>query len=270
MFRFALLILLLCFAVACGGSDKPSSSSTGGGSSSTAADDEDDDEGVSVRQKYTADKGTATVKGTVRFEGTARRRVIDMGAEKYCVNCYQDGAKPKSETVVVGENGELANVFISVTKGLKNWKFAKGSGDVNIDQKQCMYVPHVTGMQTGQTLKIKNSDPIMHNIHATDSKRGEDWFNEGQPVQGQVFSRDVTDAGTYKLKCDVHGWMAAYICVVKNPFYAVSGTDGAFALDKLPAGTYTIQAWHEKYGTQTQEVTVKDGETATISFTFKK
>jgi len=262
------LLMLLSFAVACGGSDKPASSTSGGGDSSTVEDDEEDD-GASVRQTYSPDKGTAAVKGAVKFEGKARRRTIDMGSEKYCVNCYAEGGAPKSETVVVGENGELANVFVQVKSGLKNWKFPKGTGEVKIDQHKCMYIPHVTGMQTGQTLKVLNSDTVMHNIHASD-KTGADWFNQGQPNKGDVFTREVTDAGFYKMKCDVHGWMAAHICVVKHPFYAVTGEDGAFSLDKLPAGTYTIEAWHEKYGTQSQEVTVKDGETATVSFTFKK
>ena len=269
MFRFVLLLMLLSFAVACGGSDKPDSKTSGGGSSAVEEDDEEDT-GISVRQTYSADKGTAAVSGTIKFEGKARRRPIDMGSEKYCVNCYsEDGTPPKSESVIVGDNGELANVFVTVTKGLKNWKFKKGSGEVLIDQIKCMYVPHVTAVQVGQTLKVKNSDGVMHNIHATD-KNGTDWFNQGQPNKGDVFTREVTDAGIYTMKCDVHGWMSSYICVVKNPFYDVTGTDGAFSLDKLPAGTYTIEAWHEKYGTQTQEVTVGDGETKSISFTFKK
>ena len=89
----------------------------------------------------------------------------------------------------------------------------------------------------------------MHNIHATDS-RGDDVFNQGQPNKGDVYDRQMTDAGVLKMKCDVHGWMKSYILVFKNPFFAVTGTDGAFTLDKLPAGTYTVQAWHEKYGTR--------------------
>jgi len=270
VFRYFLMLLLLTFAVACGGSDKPAPKTSGGDSAAVDEDDEDDT-GISVRQTYSADKGTAGVKGTIKFEGKARRRPIDMGSEKYCENCYGEDGPPKSESVVVGENGELANVFVHITSGLKNWKFQKGTGEVHIDQIKCMYVPHVTGVQVGQTLKIANSDSVMHNIHASD-KSGDDWFNQGQPNKGDVFTREVggSDAGFYTMKCDVHGWMAAYICVVKNPFFAVSGTDGAFSLDKLPAGTYTVEAWHEKYGKKTQQVTVKDGETAEISFTFSK
>jgi len=268
VFRFALLLLLLTFAVACGGSDKPAPKKSGS-SESAAVDEEEDDGGSSVRQTYSPDKGTAAVSGVVKFEGTARRRDIDMGAEAYCVNCYSEGEAPKSESVIVGDNGELANVFVHITSGLKNWKFPKGTGEVHIDQHKCMYVPHVTGVQTGQTLKIKNSDTILHNIHASD-KNGEDWFNQGQPNEGDTFSREVSQAGFYTMKCDVHGWMSAFICVVKTPFFAVTGTDGAFTLDKLPAGTYTIEAWHEKYGTQTQEVTVKDSESDKVSFTFAK
>ncbi|MHC4954811.1 MAG: carboxypeptidase regulatory-like domain-containing protein [Planctomycetota bacterium] len=266
MFRYILLLLLLSFAVACGGSDKPDSS--GGGTDATAEDD--DEEEVVGRKTYSPDKGTATVMGVVKFEGKARRRTIDMGSEKYCVNCYEDGAKPKTESAIVGENGELANVFVQIKGGLKGWKFPKGTGEKLIDQIKCRYEPHVLGMQVGETLKIRNSDPIMHNIHATDTASGDDYFNQGQPNKGDVFERNVARAGMFKLKCDVHGWMGASICVVKHPFYTVTGTDGSFSISKLPAGTYEVEAWHEKFGTSKQSVTVEDGKTATINFTFKK
>jgi len=264
MLRYALLLLLLTFAVACGGSDNA-------GSTSGEADVEDDDGmPAGMRQKYSADQGTATVKGAIKFEGKARARATDMGSDKYCTNCYKDGAKPKSETYIVGANGEMANVFVYIKDGLSGWKFGKGTSTVNVRQDKCVYVPHVVGMQVGDTLKITNDDSTMHNIHSSDIERGGDWFNQAQPNKGDVYPTTAERAGFYSMKCDVHGWMQSYICIVKNPFYSVSGADGGFSLANLPAGTYTIAAWHEKLDEQVQTVTVKDGETTEISFTFKK
>ena len=270
MLRYVLLLLLLTFAVACGGSDDSGTSGSGGNAAVDEDGDDDDDAPVGLRQKYTPDKGTATVKGAIKFEGTVRNRKLDIAGDNYCKNCYKDGPPLKSESVMVGANGELANVFVYVKDGLKGWKIPRGSAVRNIDQIKCRYEPHVTGMQVGDTLKIKNGDEIMHNIHATDPARGDDWFNQGQPNKGDVHTEIAERAGFYPMKCDVHGWMSAFICVSKYPFFAVTGADGTFSLDKLPAGTYTIAAWHEKYDAQEQTVTVKDGETAEVSFTFKK
>ena len=155
MLRILLLLMLLSFAVACGGGDNKATNS--GGNAATVEDDEEEEEVLGVRKKFTADMGTATVSGAINFDGKVRRRTVDMGSEKYCVNCYKDGEAPKSESVVVGANGELANVFVYVKDGLKGYKFAKGTGEKLIDQIKCVYVPHVTGMQVGDTLKVKNS-----------------------------------------------------------------------------------------------------------------
>ena len=270
MLRYFLLLLLISFAVACGGSDKPAS--TGGGSKAAVEDDAGDDEGMpeGVRQKYSPDKGTATVKGAIKFEGKALARDTDMASDKFCTNCYKDSENPKSKTYVVGANGEMANVFVYIKDGLSGWKFGKGKSTVNMSQDKCVYVPHVVGMQVGDTLKITNGDSTMHNIHSLVMDSGDDWFNMAQPNQGDVYSRTAEWAGFYSMKCDVHSWMQSFICIVKNPFFSVSGADGGFSLANLPAGTYTLAAWHEKLGEQVQTVTVKDGETAEVSFTFKK
>jgi plastocyanin len=271
MVRYLLLLLLIGFFVACGGSeDKAKSSSS---SSSAGADEEEEEEGgASLRQTYSADKGSATVSGTVKWEGKApKRRAIDMAAEKYCVNCYTDGEAPRSESAVVGANGEFANVFVYIkADGLKGWKVPKGSATRTIDQLHCRYIPHVIGVQTGDKLNVKNSDPIMHNIHANPKDGGSDWFNQGQPNKGDVFDTTVDQAGFFKMKCDVHGWMSAFICVVNHPFFAVTGEDGKFSISNLPAGSYTLIAWHEKYGQKETSITVGDGESKTASFSFSK
>jgi plastocyanin len=207
----------------------------------------------------------ATVQGTVRLEGTPPpAKPIDMRADPYC----ERQGTVSTEYVVVGSGGALANVFVYVKDGLGNLRFPVPETPVVLDQKGCMYRPRVLGIQVGQTLELRSSDDTLHNIHALPAINRE--FNKAQPLSAvrltHVFSaREVM----VPFRCDVHRWMDAWVGVLDHPFYAVTGTDGAFALKGLPPGTYTIEAWHEKLGTQTQTVTVGEKESRTVSFTFK-
>ena len=137
---------------------------------------------------------------------------------------------------------------------------------VTIDQLGCQYHPHVFGIQVGQTLQILNSDNTLHNIHSLAEKNKQ--FNLGMPIQGMKLTKkfDQPEVMT-KLKCDVHPWMHAYIGVLPHPFYGTTGEDGTFEIKELPPGEYTLEALHEKYGTQTQKVTVGEGS-QTADFTF--
>ena len=255
--RMLAVILVLGVTFGCGGSGKPGSFSIE--PVAAAADDGGD---------WSPEKGTATVKGTVKFEGQAPpRRAIDVGAEKFCVEKHKDDPL-KNEVLVVGADGGLANVFVQVTSGLDAWKFPPGTGEVVLDQVACHYVPHMLGAQVGQTIKVHNSDPIMHNVHAINEKTEKDEFNWAQTKAGLEDTKDLKKAGHIVIKCDVHGWMGANLWIVKHPFFAVTGEDGSFALPKLPPGTYTIEAWHEKLGTQTATVTVADGDTKEIALKF--
>jgi hypothetical protein len=126
----------------------------------------------------------------------------------------------------------------------------------------------VFGIRVGQRLDIKNSDPTLHNIHALQAANQE--FNTGQPIQGQITPRTFQQKEVMiPFKCDVHGWMNAYMGVLDHPYFAVTGSDGTFDMKTLPPGTYTIEAWHEKLGTSSQQVTIGDKETKDISFVFK-
>ena len=139
---------------------------------------------------------------------------------------------------------------------------------VVLDQKGCQYWPHVNAIQVGQTLEIKNSDPTLHNVHALAKVNKE--FNEGQPVQGMVSKKVFTKPEeVIKFKCDVHGWMNSWMAVLTHPFHGVSDASGAFTIANLPPGTYTLVAWHEKYGKQEQQVTVGPKESKSVTFTFK-
>jgi len=209
-----------------------------------------------------------TITGKVKFTGARPTNPrIDMSEEAACKNKYP--APPTAETVVVNPNGTLANVFVYVKAGLPaGATYPAPTTPVELDQSGCRYHPHVLGIRVGQPLNIKNSDPLLHNIKAKAVKNRP--FNVSQP--------NVTTTPTVRtfaqpevmvsLECNVHGWMNAFVGVLPHPFFAVTGADGGFSLKGLPPGTYTIEAWHEKYGTQTATVTVTGTETKTSDLTF--
>ena len=174
----------------------------------------------------------------------------------------------KSEEVVVNDNGTLRNAFVWVKSGLPDKHWQVPTAAVELDQSGCMYKPHVLGVMTGQNIEIKNTDPTNHNIHPL-PKSNQEW-NESQPPGSvpkmQSFARQEV---MIPVKCNIHPWMRAYIGVVSHPFFAVTGDDGTFTIKGLPPGTYTIETWHEKYGTQDQQVTVGAKESKTVDFSFK-
>jgi hypothetical protein len=142
------------------------------------------------------------------------------------------------------------------------------SEPVVLDQKGCHYQPHIFGVQVGQPVQIVNSDSTLHNVHGVAKVNSE--FNTGQPIQGMKFTHTFSAKEVMvPFKCDVHGWMNAYAGVLDHPYFAVSAADGTFTLKGLPPGTYTIEAWHEKLGTQMQSVTIGAKETKDVAFTFK-
>ena len=210
------------------------------------------------------DPATAgAVAGKVTFMGTPpAAETISMSSDPRCMN---PGAK--TEAVMVGGDGSLQNVFVYVKDGLGNLKFPVPATPLVLDQKGCQYRPHVFGVQAGQPIEILNSDPTLHNIHAWPQANQE--FNMGQALQGlkdtHVFS---TQEIMVPFRCDVHKWMNSFVGVVAHPFFAVTGADGAFQLKGLPPGTYTVEAWHEKFGTKTASVTIGAKESKDVAFTF--
>jgi plastocyanin len=174
---------------------------------------------------------------------------------------------PTTRHYVVGKDNGLANVFVYISKGLEGKKFTAPTEVVQLDQIGCNYEPYVFGVMVGQTVSIKNSDPLMHNIHALPKADGNLEFNHAQTSQGEhnetwwlenIKSPEVM----VKLKCDVHQWMFAYGAVVDNPYFAVTDADGNFKIAHVPAGKYTLTAYHLKaHGAkpgETQEITVAD------------
>jgi plastocyanin len=215
------------------------------------------------------DAATAgNVMGMAVLDGTApKNEPIRMNADPVCVK--EAKGDQFQSTFVVGDDGKsLGNVFVYVKDGLGNYVYDPPSGTATLDQKGCRYIPHVFAVRVGQPIEILNSDPTLHNIHATPKANKE--FNTGQPIQGMKMTHTFTAKEVMvPFKCDVHGWMNAYVAVMDHPYYAVTGPDGKFELKGLPPGTYTVEAWHERLGTTTQSVTLGASETKEVSFTFK-
>lgn len=207
-----------------------------------------------------------TIAGRVQIDGALPANAqITMSSDPFCLRANQGGAASES---FVGENGGVGNVFVYIKDGLGSYWVDVPTEPVNLDQAGCHYTPHVLGVRVGQPLRVSNSDDTMHNVHAL-AKVNRD-FNFGQPIKGQANQKIFTSPEVMILfKCDVHSWMNAYVGVVDHPYFAVTEKGGGFELKNVPAGTYTIEAWHEKLGTETRRVTLGEKESTSISFTFK-
>ena len=210
-------------------------------------------------------KATASVAGKIMFEGTApANQKIQMSADPFCAS---HSKSPMTEDYRVNADGTLGNVIVYVKSGIEGMTFKAPTEPVVIDQVECHYVPHVFTMMVKQPLKIKNSDSTLHNIHAWAEKNTP--FNIGQPVQNMETQKTFDkEEMPLPIRCDVHKWMGAFVGVFTHPFHTVAKDGGTFEL-MLPAGKYEIVAWHEKLGTQTQTVEVKDNEKKELNFTFK-
>ena len=212
-----------------------------------------------------AGPGGGTVTGKVTLDGTPPKpKAIDMSKEPACAKQY---ATPlTTETVVVGPGNALEYVVVYISVGAPV-ETAAPSVSISFDQKNCHYAPHVLAFQVNQELQVLNSDPTSHNIHPL-PKINHEW-NKSQPAGVPPVSEKFDKEEMIPVKCNVHPWMHAYFAVLKTSHYSVTGADGSFNLPDLPPGKYTITAWHEAYGAQTQEVTVTASETQAINFVFK-
>lgn len=210
----------------------------------------------------------ATVTGMVKYDGEAPKfKEIKMDADPVCLTHHKEAVYP--QTLQLGPANEMANVFIRVVSGLSKKDYPAPATEVVLDQKGCMYDPHVLGVMVGQPVKILNPDGTLHNVHAMSKINPE--FNLAMPKfrteTTKIFEKSEF---MFPIKCDVHPWMVSWVTVMDNPYFAVTKTDGKFSLNDLPAGIYEVEAWHEKLGTQRQSITIADGETKDIVFTFSK
>jgi plastocyanin len=205
-----------------------------------------------------------SVSGKITYEGTpAKMKPIDMSKEPSCAKMYP--TPPMNESVVTGAGNSLENVVVYISAGAPD--DAAPSTAAVFTQKGCRYIPHVLAFQVNQELKIQNEDQTSHNIHPL-PKLNREW-NKSQPPGTPPISEKYDKAEIFPVKCNVHPWMHGNFAVLKNSHFAVTGDGGSFTLANLPPGKYTITAWHESYGDQSQEVTISGSETKTVNFVFK-
>jgi hypothetical protein len=204
------------------------------------------------------------VSGKVTYTGApAKPKVIDMTKEPSCAK--QHATPATTETVVTGPDDSLGNVVVYASAGAPD-ESAPGQS-VKFEQKGCQYVPHLLAFQVNQALEIVNDDQTSHNIHPL-PRLNREW-NRSQPPGTPPISEKYDKAEFILVKCNIHPWMRGYFAVLKNSHFAVTGSDGGFKLPNLPPGKYTITAWHESYGEQSQDVTISGSENQTVNFAFK-
>jgi hypothetical protein len=210
-------------------------------------------------------KGSASISGKVSFDGTAPApEKVKLTADPKCAAMHKDGLERAQIRV---KDGGVADVLVYVKGGLSG-SYPAPSEAVTLDQQGCDYHPHMVVMQAGQQLKIVNSDDTLHNIHPRPQANQE--FNVGQPRKGMESLKSFDKPEMMiPVGCDVHPWMRAYISVLSNPFYAVTGEDGTYEIKDLPAGEYEIEAVHGKLKATSGKITVKDGESAKLDLGYK-
>ena len=213
------------------------------------------------------------ITGSVTYEGKLpRMKKFDMAIEKICVMKHTENPEKypgRSEALVLGEGNTMANIFVQVTAGLPEKEWEAPEEPVILDQNGCTYMPHVLALMLGQELKFLNSDSVLHNLHTLPVENDE--FNVTMPKFLKETIRTFEYAeGMFPIKCDVHPWMGGYVAVLAHPFFDVTEKNGVYEINDLAPGTYTIEAWHEKLGTKTAEVTITGDESKTIDFVFKR
>ena len=208
----------------------------------------------------------ASIRGVVHFEGKIpAAKPVNMAADPVCAR--QHPSPILAQEVMIDGKGDLQNVIVFVSEGLGERAFDPPSQAAVVEQKGCLYEPHVMALRSNQPLEVVNDDATSHNIHPTPANNRE--WNKAEPPGSKLEEAFAREEIAIPVKCNVHPWMKGYIAVFKHPFFAVTGKDGSFDLANLPPGTYTIKAWHEKLGTATQTVTVGASEAKEISFVFK-
>jgi len=206
------------------------------------------------------------IEGTVRFEGAVPKlRTVKMDADPGCAKKHS--TPMQSEMLVLGDGNTMGNIFIRVKSGLPQKDYPAPTTPAVIDQDGCHYIPHVLGVMKGQEITIKNSDGLLHNVHAL--PKVNKTFNMAMPAsRTEAVVTFSEEESMFKIKCDVHPWMVAYVQVMPHPFFAVTGKDGKFKIDGLSAGTYEVEVWHEKLKTKSSTVTIAGDENKTADFSF--
>jgi plastocyanin len=217
---------------------------------------------------FKVDPSTAgAVTGAITYKGKRPpKKPIDMSEDPACIEAHH--GKAYDESLVASANGALANVFVYIKSGLEGKTFETPSAPVVIDQQGCWFRPRVMGIQTGQTLRVTNSDPVTHNIHPLAQINREWNHSQGQgdpPLNRRFIKPEVM----IRIKCNIHSWMRAYIGVLAHPYFGVTGADGSFEIRNLPPGDYVLEAWHESLGVQDQPVKITPSGKVEVNFKFQ-
>lgn len=200
--------------------------------------------------------GKITLKGTPPKE----REIAPLKEDPNCGKLHPD--MPTTHFYVVGSDGGLADVVITLQGAGLGGSTGASAAPAVLDQKGCEYKPTILAVQTDQKIVVKNSDPVMHNVHPTPAVAGNKEDNKAQMPNGPDLTFTFPKPENFlKVVCNVHPWMFSWVTVVDNPHFAVSARDGTFKIPNVPSGKYTLQAAHRKAGKVTQEIEVKDGET---------
>lgn len=246
-FSVLITISLLVFMSACGGSGQESAKPT--------------------QQVTPLDMLTVgMVSGVVRFEGAPpEQSVAQLSGWAECASQHPQGNPPAGDVLV--SNGKVQNALVYIKDGLGNRVFSVPTEPVSIDQKGCLFLPRVVGVQVDQPLKFLNSDALAHNVHGF-AQTAKAW-NVSLSVKGmsRAVKVDKPEA-MIEVKCDIHPWMRAYVGAFSHPYFAVSGTDGSFTLRNLPPGEYTLETWHERFGTRSEKVSLGAKETKEVEVKF--
>jgi Carboxypeptidase regulatory-like domain len=207
--------------------------------------------------------GSGTITGKVTYTGTPpKMKPIDMSKEPYCQKLHNPPIK--TQDVESGPGDTLEDVVVFISAGDQG--STPATTTVRFDQKGCQYIPHVLSMQVDQPLQVYTDDPVAHNIHPLPKQNAE--WNKSQPPGAPPIDAKWDKPEFIPVKCNIHPWMHGYFAVLKTSHYGVSGEDGTYTIKGVTPGKYTLTAWQEHMGTQTQEVTVGAGETK-ANFTFK-
>jgi plastocyanin len=207
--------------------------------------------------------GTATIKGVVSFSGKAP----EMKVPKKRKDAEFCKTKEVKYNAVIADKGKLDEVFVRLANDSVKGDYKAPSKHAEVSQTDCMYVPRIQGVVAGQTIDIKNGDATLHNVHTY--KGAESWFNKPQIKGSDAIAQEMPDEPKIiKFTCDVHPWMRGFVIVSSHPFFGVSNADGAFTIEKVPAGEYTVEAWHPHYGLKTAKVKVEDGKAAEANFSY--
>ncbi len=213
-----------------------------------------------------------TVSGTVKWEGAVPNlKPLDLSADPSCQAKYSGKSAPQNQTLELGSGNTVGNILVRVKSGLPAGQAYPTPAPLIIKQAGCVYHPHVFGLMKDQDFKFLNSDGILHNVHALPVANRQFNISMSKTTTESVAKKfDKSEPIPFRVKCDVHPWMLSYVAVMDHPFFAVTGLDGKFTLPNLPAGTYEIEAWHEKAGSKIAKVTVAASGTQTVDFSFSK